>query len=162
MKLKENNFRQELSINRFRLEEECENHSNLYGKYAELEAITKEKRNECKDRLNIILADRELYYRENPPDGISKITDAVIKALVVNDDKAHKVQKELREIEKDLSYLNAAVSSFEHRKSMLNNLTMLFNRKYNSSTFQENLKQEEEKRDEVQMKVRKNLKRKEK
>ena len=49
-------FEKDLSINKFRLDEECLSHSSLYFKYAEAQQKAKSEVSKAEDNLNLTLA----------------------------------------------------------------------------------------------------------
>lgn len=117
-------FVKDVKINRFKLAEECEQHSSLYQYYADLLADARTKVDSSKDRLNVVEAKLELDIRTNPPENL-KITDSVVKALVQSDEKVEKQKEDLREAKRGLYHLEVAVTSLEHRKRQLDNLVQL-------------------------------------
>lgn len=117
-------FAKDVKINRFKLPQECAEHSSLYQYYADLLAEAKADADGEKDRLNIVEAERELDIRKNPPES-PKITEAVIKALVQSDKKVIKQKEGLRQVREGLYHLEVAATSLEHRKRMLDNLVQL-------------------------------------
>lgn len=119
-------FARDIKINRFKMAEECEEHSSLYQYYADLLADAKTEVDAKKDKLGIVEAKRELDIRKNdPPKGIPKVTDNVAKALVQADTDVVKQKEKLREAKSELYHLEAAVTSLEHRKRQLDNLVQL-------------------------------------
>lgn len=117
-------FATDVKINRFKLPQECEEHSSLYQYYADLLADARVDVDVEKDRLNIVEAERELDIRKNPPES-PKITEAVIKALVQSDGKVVKRKGKLGGAKDGLYHLEAAVTALEHRKRMLDSLVQL-------------------------------------
>lgn len=117
-------FAKDVRINRFKLAEECEQHSSLYQYYADLLAEARADADTEKDRLNIVEAERELDIRKNPPES-PKVTEATIKALVQSDGKVIKQKEGLRMVKIGLYQWEAAVTALEHRKRMLDNLVQL-------------------------------------
>lgn len=117
-------FAKDVKINRFKLAEECEQHSSLYQYYADLLAEAKADIDGEKDRLNIVEAERELVIRADPP-ATSKVTEASIKAMIQSDENVIKQKEDLRMVKIGLYQLEAAVTALEHRKRMLDNLVQL-------------------------------------
>jgi exonuclease VII small subunit len=141
----------DFKVNKFKLDTENEEHSNLYKEYAEQLADAKTEKDKAEDRLKFILSEVEIDIRKNPPDDL-KITEPTIKSLVNVNKKVIRFREELVEIKEKTYHLEALVSSLEHRKSNLNNLTTLFVTGYYSLP-----KANKTITDQVRKKVRKNL-----
>lgn len=118
-------FAKDVKINRFKMSEECEEHSSLYQYYADLLANARTQVDREKDRLSFVEAIQELSIRRKPPKEEPKITEAVIKAYVQSDDEVVEQKERLREAKDELYHLEVAVTSLEHRKRQLDNLVQL-------------------------------------
>lgn len=118
-------FDDEVKINRFKLELECERHASLYYSYAEERAKTKEALDNSNDKLKLTLAEKETLIRKNWNDDKGKQTDASVKALLETNDDVLKLKERVRKIQADLYVLDAACYALEHRKAMLDNLIQL-------------------------------------
>ena len=123
--MKERSFEKEVQINKFKLDDECEIHSSFYLYWNEELADAKAAKDCAEDALSLTLAEAEMHIRKTPPEGI-KITESVIKALVMENESVKKHKEELRQIKESIYHLEAAVKAFEHRKSQLNNLVSLY------------------------------------
>lgn len=115
-----------VKINRFNLPEECERHAGLYHQIAEARADTQAELDRMKDELQLHKAEREIKIRaEWNIDTDGKQTESGVAAKLASLDSVLARQEEIRVKTKELAILDAAKSAFEHRKSMLNNLTSL-------------------------------------
>lgn len=126
-------FSSDIKINRFKLEEECELQPFMYQAYGEHYANAKTKRDACKDKLDLILAQRDMYYRMNPPAEV-KATEAVYAALLAQDTEVLNAKEELRKANEALYHLDVAMTSLDHRKAQLDNLVALWTKSYYSGT----------------------------
>lgn len=115
-----------VKINRFNLPEECERHAGLYHQIAEARADTQAELDRMKDELQLHKAEREIKIRaEWNIDTDGKQTESGVAAKLASLESVLARQEEIRVKTKELAILDAAKSAFEHRKSMLNNLTSL-------------------------------------
>lgn len=121
----ERDFKEDVKINRFKLDKECEQHPSKYLYWSEKLAEQKAELDKLKDRLDLIKSSAELDYRANPRDG-AKVTESTIKAMVDSDPGIVELKKSINECKSDVYTLQAAVSSLEHKKSSLDNLRHLF------------------------------------
>ena len=124
-------FSKEVSINKFKLEDECERHPELFRFYSDLLAETKSEKDVCFNKLEFMKAEIELTIRKgnykNAPD---KITDSTVKALLLNDTRVHDQMNRLDSIKKELYHLESAMGAIEHRRSKINNLVQLYQSGY--------------------------------
>ena len=109
------NFADDVKINKFRLEDECEIQSEMYYHYGRLLA-------EKKNHRDHVRAKTELLIREKPdtflPVGV-KLTEGAVDAVIKSDEELTRLDKEVR-------LLEAAVGALEDRRSQLKNLTELY------------------------------------
>jgi hypothetical protein len=121
----ERDYREDVKINRFKLELECSDHSSVYLYWSEQLTEYKAKLDEIKTRMDYKGAEVELELRKNPPEGL-KVTESAIMAMIKTNKEINNLAQEFNEARKALNLLSAAVVSLEHRKSMLENLRHLF------------------------------------
>lgn len=119
-------FEKDISINKFKLDEECISHSSLYGRYASACSDAKTEVSRAKDNLELVQAERNLEIRKELADSGVKVTEAMVTASLVNDEQVIKAKNKLRETEDVYGKLSVAVQAFEHRKSELDNLVKLY------------------------------------
>jgi GH25 family lysozyme M1 (1,4-beta-N-acetylmuramidase) len=137
-------FAKDMKINRFKLNEDCEAQPSLYHFYAHEYALARSERDAAKDALDLVMGQREMAIRLNPPE--VKITEAVITALLVQDEEVQSAKKALREAQTKVDILYASTSALEHRRSELDNLVSMWVKDYYSG-----------KQDEVETSLRNNL-----
>lgn len=122
---KEFDFEKDLSINKFRLEEECLSHSSIYFRYAEAQAQAKTRVAKAKDNLELVKAERSVAIREKLSKS-GKVTEAMISSNILKDEEVLEATNKLRKAEDISAKLDVAVKAFEHRKSELDNLVKLY------------------------------------
>lgn len=119
-------FEKDVSINKYRLDEECLSHASIYARYAEAQAEAKTKVSLAKDNLELVKAERGVEIREELANGEKKVTEALIAASVLKDEVVLAATNKLRKAEDVYAKLSVSVSAFEHRKSELDNLVKLY------------------------------------
>ena len=125
----ERDLNQDVKINRFKLEEECEMHPSIYNYYSELEAEQISKINKLELKLKFISGEVELELRKKPPEDM-KVTNDTIKALLATNKKINDLEMQIANENTILLHLKSAVKSLEHKKSELNNLVSLYQSQY--------------------------------
>jgi hypothetical protein len=120
------NFEQDLSIDKYKLDEECLSHAGLYYRYSELAANAKNKVGILADNLKLKMGEVNIQIRNDYTKKEMKFTEAVINSEVEKNEDVIEAREELREAELNLAKLQAGVSAFEHRKSQLDNLVRLY------------------------------------
>ena len=119
-------FQKDLSIDKYKLDEECLSHSSRYAYYSEAQAVAKSNVSKAKDKLELVQAERELAIRKEFDDSKTKVTEALIKSALIMDKDVVQAKAELREAEEIFGRLSVAVQAFEHRKAELDNLVKLY------------------------------------
>ena len=127
-------FQKDLSINKFRLDEECLSHSGRYAYYAEASAIAKNDVTKAKDNLELVEAERYDDIKKDLESSGVKTTIPMLEKAVLTDSEVLKAKENLREKEEISARLAVAVSAFEHRKAELDNLVKLYCAGYFSTT----------------------------
>ena len=126
---KENNeddFQKDLSINKYKLDEECISHASRYAYYAEVSAIAKTNVSEVKDKLELVIAEANIRIRKNLTDSGQKFTEAMVTSMLTMDSEVQKAKAELRDAETTLARLQVAVNAMDARRSELDNLVKLY------------------------------------
>jgi hypothetical protein len=119
-------FEKDLSINKFRLDEECLSHSSIYFRYAEAAAKAKTRAAKAKDNLELVKAERyDEIKTEFEKKGL-KTTIPMMDKAVLSDSEVIEATNKLRKAEDISAKLDVAVKAFEHRKSELDNLVKLY------------------------------------
>lgn len=120
------NFSEEIKINRFNLPEECEKHSSLFLSISEESAEAKAEYEEKEEAADLIMSQADLFLRANWNESSwGKMTETSIKNRVVTSEEVRNAIEEKMAAKKKWLLLEAARTSFDHRKSMLNNLTSM-------------------------------------
>lgn len=123
---KQFNFEKDLSINKYKLDEECLSHSSLYFRYAEASSIAKSEVSKADDNLNLVIAERNIAIRKAYTDAGAKFTEGLIESEVKKDAKVLKAKEKLRDAQEVYAKLQVAVSAMESRRSQLDNLVKLY------------------------------------
>lgn len=129
----DNSFEQDLSINKYKLDEECLSHSSRYAYYSEAQTVAKSNVSKAKDNLEYVTAEANLRIRKEYAEKGEKFTEAVITSQLTLDKGVNEAKKELREKEEVYSRLTVAVQAMETRRSELDNLVKLYCAGYFSS-----------------------------
>lgn len=119
-------IKNDLKINKYKLDEECLTHASTYNRYAEMATKSKTELTKVKDKLALVTAERNIAIRKQIAESGSKVTEKMIESYIEVDSEVLKVKKELREIEEVNATFNAILESFDHRKSELDNLVKLY------------------------------------
>ena len=122
-------FAKDVKINRFKLDEDCETQPSLYHFYAHEHALARAERDAAKDKLDLVMGQRETAIRRNPPEDM-KITESVISALLVQDTEVQTAKEQFREAQAKVDILYASTSALEHRRSELDNLVSMWGKDY--------------------------------
>jgi hypothetical protein len=136
--MSERNIKEDLKINRFKLEIECEQQPDLYHYHAEKLAMAKKIKDEAKDNLKRVEAKIQLKVRSGEIEPDVKKTENSIAAIVVDNAEVEKARKELIEAEYEMNLLAANEESMRQRKSMLDHLIQLYIKEYYSAPKERN------------------------
>lgn len=119
-------FEKDLSINKFRLDEECLSHSSIYFKYSDACQEAKSEVSKAKDNLELVQAERRLQIREDLVNGGAKVTESMVESSLIMDEKVREAKEQLRESETVYNKLLVAVQAMDTRRSELDNLVKLY------------------------------------
>lgn len=122
----DNSFEQDLSINKYKLDEECLSHSSRYAYYSEAQAVAKSNVSKAKDNLEYVTAEANLRIRKEYAEKGEKFTEAVITSQLTLDKDVNEAKSKLREEEEVYARLSVAVQAMETRRSELDNLVKLY------------------------------------
>lgn len=122
----DNSFEQDLSINKYKLDEECLSHSSRYAYYSEAQAVAKSNVSKAKDNLEYVTAEANLRIRKEYAEKGEKFTEAVITSQLTLDKSVNEAKSKLREEEEVYARLSVAVQAMETRRSELDNLVKLY------------------------------------
>lgn len=119
-------FEKDVSINKYKLDEECLSHSSLYFRYSSMQADAKTRVSKAKDNLELVEAERNLAIRKELAESGTKTTESMINSILIVDKEVIEAKNQVREAEDIFMKLSVAVQAFEHRKSELDNLVKLY------------------------------------
>lgn len=149
-------FEKDLSIHKFRLDEECLSHSSIYFKYAEAQQDAKSEVSKADDNLKLVLAERELSIRDSFVKEGKKATEGLIASLVETDEEVLKAKGKLRKAQEVFNKLTVAVQAMDARRSELDNLVKLYCAGYFSMP-NSNDKSKKDVNEQTSREIRKNL-----
>lgn len=119
-------FAKDLSINKFKLDEECLSHSTLYFRYAEACIKAKSELSKADDTLKLVTAERNIAIRKAYTDKGAKFTEALIASELEKDAGVLKAKEDLREAQEVYAKMQVAVQAMDTRRSELDNLVKLY------------------------------------
>lgn len=122
----DDSFQNDLSINKYKLDEECLSHSSRYAYYAEAQAVAKSNVSKAKDNLEYVTAEANIRIRQRFSTEGVKFTEALVNSTLSMDSEIVKAKSEVREAEEVYGRLSVAVSAMETRRSELDNLVKLY------------------------------------
>lgn len=127
-KEKENSydFQKDLSINKYKLDEECLSHPAKFAYYAEACATAKTNVSKANDNLKFVIAEANLRIRKNYAENGQKFTEAVITSELEIDKQVLEAKEQARDAEEVYSRLQVAVQAMDTRRSELDNLVKLY------------------------------------
>lgn len=125
MKVIGESFKEDVKIDRFALETECQSQADIYAVWGEQWAEAKNRRDIEKDKLDLVFAQQEIAIRNNASSNGVKVTEAIIKAMVEEDAEVLKQKQIYRDACRTLYSLDVAISSINQRGGQLDNLVRL-------------------------------------
>lgn len=125
-KEQELDFEKDISINKYKLDEECLSHAGIYARYLTAQAEADTAVSRAKDNLELVKAERYDAIKAAFEKKNVKTTIPMMEKAVSSDEEVVAAKNELREAEDVLSKLTVAVKAFEHRRSELDNLVKLY------------------------------------
>lgn len=117
----ERDFRKDVTVDRYKLDEECAEHSPIYLYWVEQLVGARTDLDTIKNQLHLTIAQTELDLRKNPPEGL-KITESGVAALVISNTDVNKKKEEQVQAQRKANLLSGVVTAMEHRKGQLTNL----------------------------------------
>ncbi len=119
-------FKDDLQIDKYSLDEEWERQPQLFLKYAEDQAEYETRRDRLKDLIEVEKAEIEKDIREFPSNyNLEKVTNDSVRAIIVTDEKIKEMQKEYFSFFKTAKVYGALTKSLDHKKKALEKLTEL-------------------------------------
>ncbi|MDD5650433.1 MAG: hypothetical protein PHF86_08475 [Candidatus Nanoarchaeia archaeon] len=122
MSKEERSFEEDIKINKFKLDVECEKHPSIFWYWTNKLAQYKNNLLDTEDSLKLITAEVDTNYRENWDEtNWGKKTEGSISGKVAADEKVRKAKENYMKCQHEVNILNASVSAMEHKKAMLDN-----------------------------------------
>lgn len=126
------NFKEELEIDKFNLDNEWMKQSSLYMKYAELSVEANKILEEKKLLLDVKYSSKYSSLKAEAEKSGLKSTDTSIKSMVETNDEIISIREDIIKAEYNYKMLQKIEASFSMRKSALENLVFLFTKSYYS------------------------------
>lgn len=120
------NFEKDISINKYKLDEECLSHPTLYFNYADACVQAKLAVSRASDKLSLVKAEANISIRDDLSSRGIKFTESIIASEVEKHPNVIKARDELREAEETYSRLQVAVQAMDARRAELDNLVKLY------------------------------------
>ena len=134
-----NYFKDLVKIDRYNLSNECVEHSSRYLEICEEYVEAKNKYLKAQDKLDLVLAETDIYYRTHWDDTWGKMTESYIKNMVTLNENVIKATEEVRQAHYELGILESAKNAFDSRKAMLNDLVSLLIGRFYSNPSDNNI-----------------------
>ena len=128
----ERDILEDLKIDRFALEKECSEHSELFYYWSEKVPKKEKIRDDLKVELKKLEGEIELKMRRGEIEIGVKVTEKAIAAAVDCYPEIVEKRKDLAFAEYELGEVESAEHSMRHRKGQINNLVQLFTKEYYS------------------------------
>lgn len=111
-------FEVDLEIDKFNLDDEWVEQPSLIMRYGAVLAEVKRELADMQITLKVETAEKSLFYRLNPKDGL-KVTESTVKEWVTVDTDLVRLQREIAEKAEEVEKVEQAVNAFQHRKHAL-------------------------------------------
>lgn len=123
----ERDFEKDKALSKYHIDTASEQQAFIYHYWSEELTIAKDKLEARKDKLDLLLAQTELKYRAmDKLPGDMKATEGAIKVFVSTDEEVVKAKEKVRNSRREVNTLQSAVTSLEHKKYQIDNLTKLY------------------------------------
>lgn len=122
----DDSFEKDISINKYKLDEECLSHSARFAYYAGACAVAKTNVSKASDNLKFVMAEANLRIRKNYAENGQKFTEAVIASELEVDKEVLNAKEQVRDAEEVYGRLQVAVQAMDSRRSELDNLVKLY------------------------------------
>lgn len=122
------NFKDDVALNQYKLNEEAEINPSLMQYYSDLLAEAKAAKDATENKLKMTMAEVELEVRRSDPKTykLEKFTEAVITSLVETDDRVKSLKSEVLDAKEDVYTYEGAVDALRDRSSMIKVLQALW------------------------------------
>jgi hypothetical protein len=122
-------FKKDVVLDKYKLDDAAAQNPSHMAYYGSEAADSRAERDALDLAVKRKRAERELYYRRNPPDDL-KITEAVITALVQSDKEVQKLEDEYLTLKEETNQLEVALEAFRDKSDMVKVLTTQFSSGY--------------------------------
>lgn len=120
----------QISINKYKLDDECQEQASNYHFWAELQAEAKTTVNRAENKLKLIEAEAKARATKTLEQAGMKTTVDAVNAKALQDPEVKEATEYLLEVQGELYHLDAAVRALDHKKSELDNLVKLWGSSY--------------------------------
>jgi len=129
------NYKEDLTINLNKLEEEWAMQPILFGKYSREWKDAVQEEDKAKAKLKLVYATLDLDVRKNYKEkyGLEKVTDKIVDATVITQEEHIKATRFYIECKHEASILEIANKEFDQRKYALQNEVDLWTKGYFST-----------------------------
>lgn len=126
--MEEKEFEKDLGIDPYALDEEWLKQPGLYMKYSSMAADIQKRRDQSKERLEVIKAELDKKIRLSPATYVTveKITESVVASTILVQPEYRIATDELIEANYELNMLQSAVRALDHKRSALENEVKLW------------------------------------
>lgn len=125
--MKEKEYEQDLAIDPYCLDEEWLRQSGLYMKYSSMAADAQKRRDQLKERLEVIKAELDRAIRESPTKyALENVKEASIAATILLQPGYKGAVDDLTEANYELNMVQSAVRALDHKRSALENEVKLW------------------------------------
>lgn len=126
--MEEKEFEKDLGIDPYCLDEEWLKQPGLYMKYSSMAADAQKRRDQLKERLEVIKAELDKKIRLTPSSYVTaeKVTETSIAFTILLQPEYKEGVDSLTEANYELNMLQSAVRAFDHKRSALENEVKLW------------------------------------
>jgi len=126
--MKEKEYEQDLAIDPYCLDEEWLRQPGLYMKYSSMAADAQKRRDQLKERLEVIKAELDKKIRLTPSNYVTaeKVTETSIAFAILLQPEYKEAANDLTESNYELNMLQSAVRALDHKRSALENEVKLW------------------------------------
>ena len=119
-------YREDLKIDKFRLDDMWENHPSVFADIYEREVEAQFERDRAKEKLDLIRAELDQSIRADFAKSNEKITESSIANKILLHKDYQEANSKFLESVKTAKHIAVGREAFEHRKKALEKLTDLF------------------------------------
>jgi hypothetical protein len=124
-------FENDLSIDKYALDNEWAKQAHLYHKWSILLAEAERVRDKTEENIDIVKAELDLAIRSDPSTfGLGKITESVVNSAIIINKKYQSALDDYNQLKYNTKVIQSAIKSLEHKKYALDNLVRLFLSEY--------------------------------